>query len=135
MYVACWWECATEKVVAQRWGDIVLPPHLLHFCAIRIDVLHFVWEECEKTGCSPCYVFALLGKKTGAVVVTSRASCATAENMSNKRDKSPKRPKSGKIGMSAGWVFTVNNYSPRDVRQLKALAEAGSNSVDYMALS
>lgn len=34
--------------------------------------------------------------------------------------------------MSAGWVFTVNNYCKKDVRTLKYLAEAKGNSVAYM---
>lgn len=58
-----------------------------------------------------------------------RALCSS-KNMPHKRDKSPKRGKP--VGMSAGWVFTVNNYSKADIRQLKVIAESKSNSVEYM---
>jgi len=51
--------------------------------------------------------------------------------MSNKRDASPKRTKTGKDTMSAGWVYTFNNYSKSDIRNIKALSAVRGNKVRY----
>lgn len=46
----------------------------------------------------------------------------------NKRDKSPKR----KDSMSAGWMFTLNNYAREDIRAIKALCAARVHKIVYL---
>lgn len=51
--------------------------------------------------------------------------------MPNKRDASPKRTKPARDSMSAGWVYTLNNYAKADVRNIKALSAVRGNKVRY----